>query len=188
MCFGAAHAKLRILRRASLCRRGLRAAVFLIAFGTPGYGALPAAPTCKPVPFQQTVADFLGYVLSRMEMSGVRDFTRSNIGTTVIRHTAPSGFRLDVEFGSDLSLTAVEGLVRNPTDRDMLVFKEAAAYSFSYFSDLAENSARAMVDASVRALEQKKAPSPAYSGDVYLSVVPTSDGALMFRIRRIECR
>jgi hypothetical protein len=70
----------------------------------------------------------------------------------------------------------------------MLVFKEAAAYSFSYFSDLAENSARAMVDASVRALEQKKAPSPAYSGDVYLSVVPTSDGALMFRIRRIECR
>jgi hypothetical protein len=188
MCFGISPAKLRILGRASLRRKCIQATIFVSAFGVPGYSALPASPTCKFTPFQQAAADFLGYALSRMEMSGV-SFTSVNAGTNILRHTAPStSFRLDLEYGEGQSLMAVEGLVRNPTDRDMLIFKTAAVHSFFYFSELSENSFTLMIEAGIKALQQEKEPSTVYDGATYLLLFSTSDGASMFRIRHIECQ
>ncbi len=189
MCFGISSAKLGMPGRASLRRKCIQAVIFVSAFGIPGCSALSASPTCKFTPFQQTAADFLGYALSRMEMSGVQNFTSVNAGANIVRHTAPStNFRLDLEYGESQSLMVVEGLVRNPTNRDMLIFKEAAVYSFSYFSELSESSFIPMIEAGIKALQQEKEPSTVYDGATYLLLFSTSDGASMFRIRHIECQ
>jgi hypothetical protein len=189
MCFGISPAKLRILRRTSLRRKCIQATIFVSAFGVPGYSTLPASPTCKFTPFQQATADFLSYALSRMEMSGVQNFTSVNAGANIVRHTASStSFRLDLEYDEGQSLIAVEGLVRNPTSRDMSIFKMAAMHSFSYFSELSGNPLTSMIEAGIGALQQEKKPSTVYDGATYLLLFSTSDGASMFRIRHIECQ
>lgn len=185
--FEAGHVNPRPARRASR-RRGLRAAV-LIAVGMAGQSARPAAVACREVPFQETPADFIGQFLSRMEISGVRKFAKASEGPKAARYVADSpGFRLDLEYDEGRSLTAVEGLVRHPTAQDLSTFKEAAIYSFAYFAAMPETTVGAMVEARITALQQKKEPYTAYNGDIYLLLFATGDGALMFRIRRIECR
>lgn len=182
------HVNLHPSRRVSR-RRGLRAAVLMGATAMSGQCAQPAAVACKEVPFQETPADFIGQFLSRMEISGARKFTKANEGPQAARYVVDStGFRLDLEYDEGRTLTAVEGLVRHPTARDLSTFKEAAIYSFSYFAAMPENTVGAMVEARIAALQQKKEPYTAYNGDIYLLLFPAGDGALVFRIRRIECR
>ncbi len=188
MRLGAGSMRSRFFGRMSR-RRTLRAAVLATSAGMSGQAALADVPTCKTVPFQETSADFLDQFLARMEISGIRNFTKSNAGTRAVRYIAPpTGFRLELEHDEGRTLTAVEGLVRHPTAQDMSIFKDAAIHSFSYFSSVPENSLGPMVEARIAALQQKKEPSTAYSGDIHLLLFPTGDGALMFRIRRIECR
>ncbi len=185
--FEAGHVNRHPARRSSR-RRGIRAAV-LIAIGMSGQSARPAAVTCREVPFQEAPADFIGQFLSRLEISGARRFAKASEGPKAARYVAdPAGFRLDLEYGEGRTLTAVEGLVRHPTAQDISTFKEAAIYSFSYFAAMPENTVGAMVEARITALQQKKEPYTAYNGDIYLLLFPTGDGALVFRIRRIECR